>query len=545
MRPPAQTQLGSRIFGYRPEVAFQFVTVLIVAVAIVIALLVDPSPLETPAFAIAIMIFAVATVLAVVIGRTDSSWLLMVPVLDMIALVVMWQVPEQHVHPLSTLAILPAVWLGWSGRPVFAGLAVLLSLGLAEFPWLGNGDPADLEHALRNFLTPAVVAVVALSTFVASNRTRSSISSLVAQERKTAAALDREKNTSQLLDAILDAVNIGIVAYAADGSQILANRTAQGHPVIRDTGLTPLELDRQGYMLQRDRSTPVPAERGIITRALDGDEYSNQIVWAGAPGGRQHALAASARPLVDGDGRFEGTVIAIDDVTAYLETIAAKDEFVGSVSHEFRTPLASLVGYMELIMEEQDQLPENVRQHLEVMERNVDRLQLIVQDLLEKAKQNTHVVRLQRESTDVVALCEEVLERSGAAAEKSGMVLELDAAEPVTAVIDPQRVGQAIDTLLTNAMTFTPCAGRIVVSVTSDGEIVSIVVRDSGIGMPSEELEALTSPFYRPTASREHFPGVGLRLTVARAIMEEHRGSLSFDSAEGRGTTVTATLAVR
>ena len=145
----------------------------------------------------------------------------------------------------------------------------------------------------------------------------------------------------------------------------------------------------------------------------------------------------------------------------------------------------------------------------------------------------------------MVALCERVLARCSPAAEKAGTVLELDAVAPVTAVIDPHRVGQAIETLVANALTFSPCAGRIVVSVSSDGQAVTIVVRDSGIGMPSEELDALTSPFYRPTASREHFPGVGLRLTVTKAILEEHRGSLTFDSADGEGTTVTATLAVR
>lgn len=537
------SELGTRISGFRAEVVFQLVTVLIVAVGVVIALVVDPAPLKTTAFVIAIGIVAAATVLAVVIGRTDSEWLLLVPVLDMFALVVMWHVPEHHVHPLFVLAVLPAVWLGWSGRRVFAGLAVLLSLGLLEFP--PTGGVLDLEHALRNFLTPAVVAVVALSTYVASNRTRASIQSLIVQERETAAALEREKSTSRLLDAILDAVNIGIIAYDADGRQILANRTVQGHPVVRGTGLTPLELDQQGHMLQLDRSTPVPAERGIITRALRGDEYSNQIVWTSAPGTRQYALAASARPLLDGEGRFGGTVIAIDDVTAYLETIAAKDEFVGSVSHEFRTPLASLVGYLELILEEENRLPDDVRQHLAVMERNIDRLQRIVHDLLEAASETTRAVRLQREATDVVALCERVLARCGPAAEKAGMLLELEAEGPVTAVIDPRRVGQAVDTLVTNALTFSPCAGRIVVSVTSDGEAVSIVVRDTGIGMPSEELDALTSPFYRPTASREHFPGVGLRLTVTKAILEEHRGSLTFDSADGEGTTATATVAVR
>ena len=545
MRRSTAAVLGTRWFGYRAEVAIQLAAVVIVVVSIAIALVVDTAPLRTVAFAIAISLMIVATVLAAILGRTGSDWLLAVPVLDMIALIVMQQVPEHHVHALSILAILPALWLGLSGRPVFAGLAVLLSLGLVEVAGVGELDSMDLEHALRNFLTPAVVSIAAASTFVASRRAAASIRSLIEQERETAASLAREKRTSELLDAMLDAVDIGILAYDAEGNQILANRSVLSHPVIVNTGLTPLELDQQGYMLQEDRVTSLPDGQGFVTRALRGDEYSNQIIWISAPGTRQHAVAASARPLHDTDGRFAGTVIAIDDVTAYLETIAAKDEFVGSVSHEFRTPLASILGYLELVLEEPERLPDDVRQHLGVVERNADRLQRLVLDLLEAASRKREAVRLQRQSTDVVALCAAVLERCRTAAEKAGVQFALDASGPVIAVIDPKRISQAIDSLVSNAMKFSPFGGQVRLTVSSDGENVTITVTDNGIGVPSEELEAMTSPFYRAGTIGEHFPGVGLALTVTKAIVEEHRGSLSFESTEGRGTTVTVRLAVR
>lgn len=546
MNGPSADELGTRWLGYRAEVAIQLAALLIVAVSTVIALVVDPAPLQTAAFVIAISLLAVATVLAVAIGRTDSDWLFAVPIIDMVALIVMQQVPEHHINALSILAILPALWLGWSGRPVFAWLAVVLAMGLIEIPGvIGEVGVLDLEHALRNFLTPAVVSIAAASTYVASRRTAASIRSLVQQDRVTSAALAREKRTSELLDAMLDAVDIGILAYDAEGNQILANRSVLSHPVIVNTGLTPLELDQQGYMLQEDRVTSLPDGQGFVTRALRGDEYSNQIIWISAPGTRQHAVAASARPLHDTDGRFAGTVIAIDDVTAYLETIAAKDEFVGSVSHEFRTPLASILGYLELVLEEPDRLPDDVRQQLGVVERNADRLQRLVLDLLEAASQKREAVRLQRQATDVVALCAAVLERCGTAAEKAGVRFALDASGPVIAVIDPKRISQAIDSLVSNAMKFSPFGGQIRLTVTSDGENVTIAVTDNGIGVPSEELEAMTSPFYRAGAIGEHFPGVGLALTVTKAIVEEHRGSLSFDSGEGRGTTVTVKLAVR
>lgn len=535
-------ELGTRWAGYRADAAIQLVALVIVGVAILITLAVDPAPLQTVAFAVAISMMGAATVLALIAGRTDSDWLLLAPVIDMCALIVMRQLPEHHVHAVAYLAVLPALWLGWSGRADFAGLAVLLSLGLIELPTRGA---LDLEHALSNLLIPAVVAVSAACTFVAARRTATSIRLLTEHEQATAAALDREKSTSQLLDGILDTVNIGILAYDTDGEQILANSTVLKHPVVVSTSLSALELDRQGFMLQGDRVTPAPAGSGIITRALRGEEYSNQIVWVSAPGTRQHALAASARPLLDADGGMAGTVIAVDDVTAYLEAIAVKDEFVASVSHELRTPLASLVGYLELVLEERERLPEDVRQHLAVMERNTERLQRIVNELIHDASRNRGAVRPEREATDVVALCEAVIERCRVAAANAGMDLELDAPAPVTAVINGRQVSQAIDNLVSNAMKFSPSAGRILLSVSDDGDVVTIVVRDSGVGMPSDELEALASPFHRPADGQDHFPGVGLGLTVAKSIIEQHRGSLNFDSSVGRGTTMTATFAVR
>ncbi|MET1016970.1 MAG: HAMP domain-containing sensor histidine kinase [Leifsonia flava] len=530
--------VSARILGYRPEAGIQLAVLVVVAVAILVSAIVDPAPLRTVAFAVAVSMVGVATALTIVAGRTDSVWLLLAPVLDMGALVVMKQMPDDHVHAVGYLAILPALWLGWSGRPVFAWLAVLLSLGLVELP---SGGTLDLEHALNNFLIPTVVAVSAACTFVAARRTATSIRLLTELEQTTARALEREKNTSQLLDGILDTVNIGILAYDTNGKQILANRTVLKHPVILSTSLSPLELDQQGFMLQVDRVTPAPTGFGIITRALRGEEYSNQIVWVSAPGTRQHALAASARPLLDADGGLAGTVVAVDDVTAYLEAIAAKDEFVGSVSHELRTPLASLIGYLELVLEARDRLPEDVRPHLAVMERNADRLQRIVTQLIDEASRKRGTVRPQRERTDVVALCEAVLERCRAAAANAGMGLELNAPVPVSAVINGRQVGQAIDNLVSNVMKLSPSAGRIIVTVTDDGDLVTIVVRDFEAGMPNASLGALAGP----TGGQDRVPGIELGLTVAKSIIEQHRGSLSFDNGLGRGTTVTATFAVR
>ncbi|MET4639362.1 ATP-binding protein [Mycetocola sp. 2940] len=531
--------LGSRWFGFRPEVAFQLANVLVVLVAILIAALIDPAPLRTTAFAIAIVIFAVATVLSLILGRTGSSWLLVVPVLGMIALIIMRQVPEDHIHALGYMAVFPALWLGWSGRPWFAALAVLLSLGMVEVPGLSAGGHVDLEHALRNFLTPAVVAVAAASTCIASRRTTSIICSLITQEKATADALRREQHTSQMLDAIVDAVDTAVLAFDADGNRILANQKALQHPSILDADPTALEA---GSLFEPDRVTPVPADDGFIARALRGQEFADRIVWVGEPGTRQYAVSASARTLLDAQGRFGGTVVAMNDVTTYLETIAAKDDFVASVSHELRTPLASIVGYLELL-EDDDDVPESVRPSLAVIDRNSRRLQRLITDLLATAT-NPSAPPLHRQSTDISDLCGAVVANLAKSAAAKQVRLRLHAPEPVVAMVDRERVRLAIDNLVANAVKFGP-AGDVDVTVRSGDGTVTVEVADTGIGIPADELSAVTARFYRATTVRQHFPGLGLGLSVSASIVDAHGGTVAVASTERQGTTVTVTLPAR
>jgi two-component system phosphate regulon sensor histidine kinase PhoR len=505
---------------------------------------VDPAPPKTGAFAIAIGVVGVATVLAFVLGRLDSDWLLVVPVLDMVALIVMRQVPENHIHAIGYLAILPALWMGWSGRTPSAALAVVLSLGLVELPGLNGTESFDLEHALRNFLVPAVVMVAAASTYLASRRTTSIIRSLVGQEKTAAEALRREQQASKLLDAIVDAVDTAVLAFDADGNQLLVNQRAQNYPSIVEAGIIGLELEAQGFLYEPDRVTPIAAADGVIGRALQGEEFADRIVWVGAPDRRQYAVSASARALFDADGNLAGTVIAMNDVTSYLEIIAAKDDFVASVSHELRTPLASIVGYLELIEDDEREIPDDIRKHLAVIDRNTQRLQRLITDLLATASENEQVMTLERRSTDIRDLCEVVLDGFEKAAQNSRVQLHLHAPDAAPAMVHESRMRQAIGNLVSNSIKFSP-SGTVDVSVKPvDGSVI-VTIADSGVGVPPDELEAIMSRFYRATTVREHFPGMGLGLFVSRSIVEAHNGSIDITSEEQQGTTVTVTLPAR
>ncbi|SFN36744.1 sensor histidine kinase [Mycetocola miduiensis] len=530
-----------RWFGYRADVAFQVAMLLLVAAAIAVSVAFDPAPLQTVASVIAVAIFGTATVLALILGRFDTVWLLVVPVLDMIALIVLRQLPQDHVHAIGYLAILPALWLGWSGRAPFAALAVVLSVGLIELPGLSNTESLDLEHALRNLLVPSVVAIATTSTYLAVRLMRSIIRSLVSLEKRTAEALEQQQRASKLIDAIVDAVDTGVLAFDADGNQLLVNRRAKNHPLVVEAGVASLELEAEGFLYELDRVTPIPAGDGIIGRALQGEEFGDRIAWVGSPDNRQYAVSASARALFDAEGNFAGTVIAMNDVTSYLEIIAAKDDFVASVSHELRTPLAAIVGYLELIEDDEGDVPENVRKHLSVIDRNTQRLQRLITDLLATASEGDQDMKIERRPRDIRQLCEVVLEGFAKTARNSQVRLHLHAPDAAPAMVDEARMRQAIGNLVSNSIKFSP-AGTVDVTVSAvDGSVV-VSIADTGVGVPAGELEAIMSRFYRATTVREHFPGMGLGLSVSRAIIEAHDGSIDILSEDERGTTVTVTL---
>ncbi|MDX6645057.1 MAG: hypothetical protein QOK40_784 [Miltoncostaeaceae bacterium] len=217
-----------------------------------------------------------------------------------------------------------------------------------------------------------------------------------------------------------------------------------------------------------------------------------------------------------------------------------KDEFFALVSHELRTPLTSISGYLEILLEEDDEpLSDGQRRRfLGVIDRNARRLERLVGDLLFVARLEEGRLRLEPAAVDLGRLADEALEVAAPMAEHRGIRLRL-AAEPIPIFLaDPGRLGQSLDNLLSNALKFTPDGGRVDVTLSRRGERAIIEIRDTGVGIPRAEQERLFERFFRAsTATDRAIPGVGLGLTIVRAIVEGHGGAITVESEEGRGAT--------
>jgi PAS domain S-box-containing protein len=274
-------------------------------------------------------------------------------------------------------------------------------------------------------------------------------------------------------------------------------------------------------------------------------------------------LSAVAIPLVGADGvvsviqllarepraRDEDTVQLLSTIgeevghvverrIARIETDRMKDDFLALVSHELRTPLTSIVGYLELLGDDEDDaVSPTGRQFLGVIERNAYRLQRLVDDVLFATRAETGKMALAEGPLDLRSVAADSVETALPKADARGVSVVLDARRVPRLVGDPDRLGQALDNLISNALKFTPPGGRVDVVLRHIGGRAIVEVRDTGLGMSAEDQAHVFDRFFRAASTRDHAPGVGLGLTIVKAIVEGHGGGVSVESTEGAGTS--------
>jgi len=229
-----------------------------------------------------------------------------------------------------------------------------------------------------------------------------------------------------------------------------------------------------------------------------------------------------------------------------LELDRLKDEFVALVSHELRTPLTSILGYLELVLGGEVGDVNDEQQHfLAIVERNSQRLLRLVGDLLFVAQIEAGKLVLERDDVDLVALARECLEASRPRAAEKAIELTLLGEGPVGLQGDRTRLAQLLDNLVSNAIKFTGEGGRVAVGLASANGHRIVSVRDTGMGLSQDEVAHLFERFYRTEQATERaIPGTGLGLTITKAIVDAHRGSIAVESEEGKGTTFTVRLPV-
>jgi PAS domain S-box-containing protein len=230
--------------------------------------------------------------------------------------------------------------------------------------------------------------------------------------------------------------------------------------------------------------------------------------------------------------------------TELSELDRMKSELVATVSHELRTPLTSIRGYTELLADAAPgTLPPTERRMVEIIDRNGQRLLALVEDLLTFSRIDSGTFSLMVEDVHLAGVLDTVC-TSVAPSLPPTLELNIRVAGELGKVRgDAAQLERAVLNLVSNAVKFSPDGGTITVGARRDGNRVTIVVADTGIGMSREEQGRLFQRFYRtPTAQKRQIQGTGLGLALVKGIVDKHGGTVDLTSAPGRGTTVTVTL---
>lgn len=331
-------------------------------------------------------------------------------------------------------------------------------------------------------------------------------------------------------DALFDSMIEGVLVLDENGRVQFAN------PAFAEMFGTVGVL-RGKVLLEAVRSHELTAivERAGREGRLEDQEFQ-------MPGATERWFQINVALLASADRRKLGTILVVHDVTRIKQLERTRQEFVANVSHELRTPLSHIKGYTETLLGGAKDDPEVATRFLQTIERNVERLKLLIEDLLTLSEIESGRVMLNLQPVHVRASVEKVFDdfRTRAAAKH---VTLLNEAEELTARADQRRLEQVLTNLVDNAVKYGGGDNRVVVGARLNSGMVEMFVQDNGPGLPTESLERVFERFYRVDKARSRDQGgTGLGLSIVKHIIQSHGGRVWVDSEPGKGAKFFFTL---
>jgi signal transduction histidine kinase len=450
-------------------------------------------------------------------------------------------------------------------RLTFLSFAVtLVAVGVILFYVAPQLESSLRAQKLRSLTRTATAFTPLIAKLVRNNGTADDINALVAQ------VSERSNTRVTLLSVGGGTEGLQLVIFSDSTSQVqitdlrfaVADVAARsGHVTtgsessndaelgqaavpIRDDGTvsrvavfsTPLS-DVQGNVALIRRQILVAGALGLLLALLGGFVVSRSIAR------RVKALEQGAEKVAAGDltavfptnrdDELGQLARALNDMQRQLVRLeSSRRRFIATASHELRTPIFSLGGFLELI--EDEELDDDTRREfVGVVREQVARLGKLATDLLDLSRLEAGSLELRPEDTDLADLTRAVTSEFGPALDKHDSTLELRlGGEPIQTFCDPERVAQVLRILIDNALTHTPRGTGVVVSAERDNGAVRVAVRDDGPGIGADAAARVFEPFF----TSDDAQGSGLGLAIARELVERMKGSLNVDAAPGRTT---------
>jgi two-component system phosphate regulon sensor histidine kinase PhoR len=349
---------------------------------------------------------------------------------------------------------------------------------------------------------------------------------------RLSASLSELRAERDLGQRVIDGMQEGVLVLDADNRVELVNPSLRSMMLLGAdvAGKELLEVIRHAELddlLKRARSA-----KGVTLGEIElpGLKPRKLLVYAGAIAGEEQGLLA-----------------VFVDVTDLRRLESHRRDFVANVSHELRTPVTAVRSAAETLRESAIRDPVAAARFIDIIDRNAQRLQALIEDLLELSRLESKELKLRKEQVDVDAVAQIVLGLFRERAEKKGVRLSARIPSPAPRLVGDQRaLEQVLSNLVDNAVKYCPAGASVVVSAGQEDGATQITVEDTGPGIDARHLPRLFERFYRVDTGRSReVGGTGLGLSIVKHMAEAMGGEVGVESAVGKGTTFKVTLPSR
>ncbi|MBE0582182.1 MAG: PAS domain-containing protein [Desulfofustis sp.] len=369
------------------------------------------------------------------------------------------------------------------------------------------------------------------------------VAMLAAAMDRMAGQLDEKINTiinqRNQLETVFSSMVEAVIAIDRDERIISINAAAARMFSVQQRGA-------QGRLVQ-EVIRNVDLHEQLVRILKTGEAFEDEIVLAQR--GDNVYLHTNVVTLYGGDGRTVGALMVLNDVTRLRKLERLRSDFVANVSHELKTPITSIRGYVETLLDGALDDREHAVQFLEIVLRQSEQLGTIIDDLLtlSRIEKDTKEAGISFVVDDLSPVLEQALQTCRHQAAHKQVKLELDCPAEVTLRMNRTLLEQAVVNLLVNGITYSDPGGTVIVKTAEASDqgrrMVTISVVDQGIGIAKEHLPRLFERFYRSDKARNRKAGgTGLGLAIVKHIVQAHGGTVEVDSSVGAGSTFTITI---
>lgn len=355
--------------------------------------------------------------------------------------------------------------------------------------------------------------------------------------------LQIQEEEASKLNAILNSIADGVIFQDLDSNTLIKNPAAE--VILQEVGHNFVQIFTQSKEQKESLKT---AQRTILLDYLPGLKFQEaQRLEVG-----RKVLSALAAPVITANNTQLGRVVVLRDITAEVESQKLKDDFITSISHELKTPLAAAKGYSQLLrmmvqMSSSSETGDRQLSILDTMDKELGDLDNLIQAMLDLSQIDAGELGIDREPVDLTELIEAEVSNWAEKMEERdlSLVTRLDH-EPVWVEGDQSRLSRVINNLLKNAHDYTLPGGSVEISLKRKNGRAQVDIKDTGVGISEEDQRYLFTRFYRAIHEESTFEqsGAGLGLYMSKAIVEAHNGKIWMQSTPNHGSTFSFTLSI-